>query len=158
MSNVRALASTRVFVIHRRVAYVAILRSGCPSFGSQRKVEPPAGKDSCFRHEPRARHRRSGTWLPFAADKKPGTRTVRIQDGERLGQNRRIEHNAFCAAPRTECGLKQTQLEARIRVQMQERELSTAVPARLSSEERSNPSIEGTLSGLRPPSATHVKR
>jgi hypothetical protein len=86
MSNVRALASIRIFVIHRRVAHVAILLSGCPSFGSQRKVEPPAGKDSWFRHEAHARHRRGVTWLPFAASKKPETWPVRIQDGERRGR------------------------------------------------------------------------
>jgi hypothetical protein len=46
MLNVRALASIRILVIHRRVACVATVGADCPSFGGQRKVEPPAGRDS----------------------------------------------------------------------------------------------------------------
>jgi hypothetical protein len=76
MSNVRALASIRVMVIHRPVACVATVGADCPSFGGQRKVEPPPGRDSWFTYEPRARRRRCGVWLPFAAGKKSGTRTV----------------------------------------------------------------------------------
>jgi hypothetical protein len=38
----------------------------------------------------------------------------RIHDGERPERNRRIEHNAFCAAPRPKRWLKQAQFEIRI--------------------------------------------
>jgi hypothetical protein len=76
MSNVRALASIRILVVHRPVACVATVSADCPSFGGQRKVEPPAGRDSWFRYEPRARRRRCGVWLPFAAGKKSVARAV----------------------------------------------------------------------------------
>jgi hypothetical protein len=82
----------------------------------------------------------------------------RIQDGERLERNRRIEHNTGCTAPRRSAGRSKPNLKHECKGAMQEPEYFTAVPARLSSKERSNPSIEGTLSGLRPPSAPHVKR
>jgi hypothetical protein len=50
-SNVRALASARIVIIHRRVAYVARVNSGCPSFGGNHKVEAPTGKESCVAPE-----------------------------------------------------------------------------------------------------------
>jgi hypothetical protein len=51
MSNVRALAHIRIFVIHCRIACTATVRTDCPSFCGQRQVEAPTGKDSSLAPE-----------------------------------------------------------------------------------------------------------
>jgi hypothetical protein len=53
---------------------------------------------------------------------------------------------------------KQANLKHKSKARIPEPEFGTEAHARLGSKERSNPSIEGTLSGLRPPSAPHVQR
>jgi hypothetical protein len=129
------------------------VRVGCPSFGGQRQAEAPASKDSC--PAPEALWRLATTCFGQEARGSDGFeyRTVRGWNGiEESNTMRAARLHARCA------GRSGPNLKCEYKFQMQEPECFTAVPARLSSGERSNPSIEGTLSGLRPPSAPHVKR
>jgi hypothetical protein len=153
MSNVRALARIRIVIIHRRVACVATVRACCPSFGGQRQVEAPAGKDSCL--APGALWRLATTCFGQESGNSDGFeyRTVRGRSGTEESNTMRAARPHVRSAGRSGPNLKHE-----YEVQMQEPECFTAVPARLSSKERSNPSIEGTCSGLRPPHAPHVKR
>jgi hypothetical protein len=153
MSNVRALARIRIFVIHCRVARVTTVRAGCPSFGGQRQAAAPAGKDSCL--APEALWRFATTCFGQESSNSDGFeyRTVKGWSGTE-------ESNTIRAARLhlRSTGRNKPNLKYKYKVQMQDPECFTAVLARRSSKERSNPSIEGTLSGLRPPSAPHVKR
>jgi hypothetical protein len=153
MSNVRALARIRIFVIHRRVACVAAARARCPSFGGQRKVEAPASKDSY--PAPAALWRLVTTCFGQEAGSPDGSeyRTAKGWSGTEESNTMQVARLHVRSAGRSKPNLKYE-----YKVQMQEPEYFTAVPARLSSKERSNPSIEGTCSGLRPPHAPHVTR
>jgi hypothetical protein len=153
MSNVRALARIRIFVILRRVARVATVRAGCPSFGGQRQAEAPASKDSC--PAPEALWRLATTCFGQESSNSDGFeyRTVKGWSGTEESNTMHVARLHVRSASRSKPNLKYE-----YKVQMQEPECFTAVPARLSSGERSNPSIEGTCSGLWPPHAPHVKR
>jgi hypothetical protein len=153
MSNVRALARIRVFVIHRRVACMATVRAGHPSFGGQPQAEAPTGKDSCL--APETLWRFATTCFGQESRNSNGfqCRTVRGWGGTEESNTMRAAGLHVRSAGRSRPNLKHE-----YEVPVQEAECFTALSARLSSKERSNPSIEGTCSGLRPPHAPHVKR